>query len=381
MALAREVLEGLAECLRDHAGLDLPKWVVEERARARMKELELEPRDYLELLTSPRGASELGAFTEAVRVGETRFFRHKPQFDAVLSVVVPALRARGIKKPRAWSVGCASGEEAYTIALVLSRAMPGVAADILATDVSRDAIEFATRAIYPRNSLDHVPSEYRRFFEIDGDSARVTREVARLVRFEKHNLNAPDRPRGFHLVFCRNVLIYFEPEARKRALEKLVGALEPGGFLFAGYSESLRDVPGLRALEHGDQVLWVKDAHHETAPKSVRKPRVVVSHSASKPTVVAPPHKPRPRHRSLVRVHGGDVARLSTDLGAALASPGLATLTVDLDAAELLVDEMAPVLKRAQAAARAAGIELTLRATREAPKRWLRRNRIAGGEA
>src|SRR6185369_8238761 len=93
---------------------------------------------YLDLVRSARGAPELAALVEAVRVGETRFFRHRPHVDALLDVVIPAWRERGERSPRIWSAGCATGEEAYTLALVLGRALPRPAFTpaILATDVS-----------------------------------------------------------------------------------------------------------------------------------------------------------------------------------------------------------------------------------------------------
>ena len=125
MGLARDILDGLERRLHAHAGFDLPEWIVEARALSRMSALDLGAQAYLDLVSSPRGAAELSALVEAVRVGETRFFRHRPQVDALLEVVVPAWRERGERSPRVWSAGCATGEEAYTLALVLGRALPG----------------------------------------------------------------------------------------------------------------------------------------------------------------------------------------------------------------------------------------------------------------
>src|SRR5262249_54175377 len=115
MALPRQVVRGLEECLKEHAGLELPRWIVEERAKARIVALGVDPKSYLDLVRGARGTMELGLFTEAVRVGETRFFRHPRQFDAVASVAVSSWQERGIRKPKVWSVGCATGEEPYTL--------------------------------------------------------------------------------------------------------------------------------------------------------------------------------------------------------------------------------------------------------------------------
>ncbi len=260
MGLARDILSGLEECLHDHAGFDLPRWVVEARALARMSALDLGASAYLELVNSPGGAEELRALVEAVRVGETSFFRHRPQVDALLEVVVPAWRDRDHRSPRVWSAGCATGEEPYTLAMVLARALPrpACAPTILATDVSAEAIAVAERAIYPKIAAEDVPSPWRDALVAEGESVRIRPEIASLVRFRRQNLADADAPRGFDLVWCRNVLIYFGPEARKRVLDRLVGALQPGGFLFLGYSETLRDVGGLQAVRYGDQVLWQK---------------------------------------------------------------------------------------------------------------------------
>src|SRR5688572_22731249 len=100
-----------------------------------MAALALNAEAYLDLISAPRGAAELAALVEAVRVGETRFFRHRPQIATLTDVIVPALRARGRRTLRVWSAGCASGEEAYTLALVLSRQLRGVAVQVLGTDV------------------------------------------------------------------------------------------------------------------------------------------------------------------------------------------------------------------------------------------------------
>src|SRR4051812_36548278 len=112
--LAPETVALIAERVAAHAGLELPAWVVEARAAARIAVLGVAPSEYAQLIDSPRGADELAALIEAVRVGESRLFRHRPQVDALAEVVAPALRARGRRAVRVWSAGCAAGEEPYT---------------------------------------------------------------------------------------------------------------------------------------------------------------------------------------------------------------------------------------------------------------------------
>lgn len=416
MGLSREILAGIEERLHEHAGFDLPEWVVETRALARMGALSMDERAYLDLLDSPRGAGELHALVELVRVGETSFFRHLPQVSALADVVVPAWRAREKKSPRVWSAGCATGEEPYTLALVLARLMPRPAFSptILATDVSAEAIAIARRGVYPASAAEDVPEPWREGLVVEGGSARLRPEVASLVRFQRQNLADAELPRGFDLVWCRNVLIYFGPEARKRVLARIVASLEPGGFLFVGYSETLRDVRGLRAVRHGDQVLWQKEdaapagsnvavassgqaiakvAAQGVSSMSTRGAGAAPARTVSTPRTARPKaagsakvgeisavvRGDRRKNEAILRVTAAEPGALSASIRAALAAPGLGTLTIDLDGAEFLDDAVAPVLRRAGAAAETAGIALVLSATRPGPQRWLRRNGLAGG--
>ena len=409
MALPRDIVAGLARCLAERAGLEPPAWVIESRAQARMAACGLGAADYLALVAAGRGAAELAELIEAVRVGETRFFRHRAQIDALATVVAPALAARGRKPVRVWSAGCASGEEPYTLAMVLARHLPEHAISIVATDVSDDALAVAARAVYPRAALAHVPDAYRDAFVDHGADVRVRPEIARRVSFERQNLHDAEPPRGCAVVFCRNVLIYFAPAARRRAAQRLVAALEPGGHLFVGYSESLRDVAELDAVRAGETMVYVKRG----APVAAAAPvPVAVPVDRTPPPFVVPPPIAAPqepfalsegdpstsRSRSLALAQGErtegarrrradpdpaasftldsntDPSRLTAELATALAAPGLRRLTIDLDGADFLADEIATVLRRARAAAATAGVDLELRATRPGPARWLRRH-------
>jgi len=373
MPLPREIVAGLSRRLAERAGLELPAWVIESRAQQRIAALGVEAGAYLALVSSGRGAGELAELIESVRVGETRFFRHRTQVDALDQVVVPALAARGKRAVRVWSAGCASGEEPYTLAIVLARRLPDHAITIVATDVSEDALEVAAAATYPRAALDHVPDEWRDAFEVTDERARVRPEIARRVSFERQNLVDGEPPRGCALVWCRNVLIYFAPEARRRAVERLVGALEPGGFLFVGYSESLRDVAGLDAVKAGDAVAYRRREPGAAPPPPRRTPPAGVPASpASSPRT--PPAGITVAERTLRITGDADPDRLGADLGAVMAAPGLCRLIVDLDGADFVPDEVAPILRRARAAAGAAGIALELRASRGGARRWLRRH-------
>lgn len=382
MALAPDTIAAIARRLAERAGLQLPAWVIDARATARIAALGVPAGDYVALIDSARGAGELAALIEAVRVGESRLFRHRAQIDVLAGVVAPELRAQGRRAIRVWSAGCAAGEEPYTLAAVLSRALPGCAISIVATDVSSDALARARAARYPRAALDHVPERYRDAFVDDGDGLRVTDEIAALVRFEQANLLDGAAPRGCDLVWCRNVLIYFTAEARRRAIDRLVGALVRDGVVFVGYSESLRDVAGLEARAAGDTVYYVRRGEaapraRPTPPAAMQAPAALAERRAPGPEDRSPPPAlpgDAPARATLALRGRPTAAGVIAEISARLALPGLAALTIDLDGAELLDDELARVLRRARSAAGAAGVAFELRAERPGTRRWLARH-------
>jgi hypothetical protein len=265
---------------------------------------------------------------------------------------------------------------------VLSRALPDCAISIVATDLSSDALALATAASYPRSALHHVPPMYRDGFIVDGDALRVAPEIAALVRFERANLLDGAAPRGCDLVWCRNVLIYFTPDARRRAIERIVAATLVGGFVFVGYSESLRDIAELEGARAGDAVYYVRRDRDAAQPRRAtpvpvaapdrRSAPMVIDDDRTPPPIVLP-REPPPDDTLVLRGHPVS-ARVTAELSARLAQPGLRSLTIDLDGADLLGDELAPVLRRARAAAHTAGIALAVRATRPGVRRWLARH-------
>ncbi len=372
-------MAAISRRLAEQAGLELPAWVVEARALARMQRLGLTAPSYVELIAAGRGAGELDELMECVRVGETRLFRHKQQIEALEAVVAPSLRHR--RELRVWSAGCAAGEEAYTLAAILTRALPDTLLSILATDVSGDALELARAASYPAAALAHVPEAYREDFGLDGDRLCVRPALARLVRFERANLIESAPEGGFDIVWCRNVLIYFTPAARRRAIEHLVKATVMGGVVFVGYSESMRDVVELEPVRTGEAIYYVRTERRvglRTPPIGV--PAVTPQAKAEPINQWREPTSPRIVAYDVYAVRGSpDPGTLTAELSARLAVQHL-RLVVDLDGAELLADELAPVFRRAIAAARTAGVELDLRATKPGTKRWLVRHKLESPE-
>jgi len=198
-------------------------------------------REFLDLVDGGDAVAQQ-QFINALTTNLTKFFREAAHFE----VLADLLRATGGRRPlEIWCAGCSTGEEAYCIAIV---ALETLGADapvrVLATDVDTDVLRRAQAAVYPRSAVSEVPlARLRRFF-LEGTGAndgkvRPRPEVARMVRFEHHNLLAPDWPRRgpFLAIFCRNVMIYFDAATQMNVLEKFAPLLLEEGLLFAGHSE------------------------------------------------------------------------------------------------------------------------------------------------
>ena len=206
-----------------------------------------------------RGDERLcAAATEALATHETFFFRDKTPFDTFESVIAPALKsARGAKTLKIWCAAASSGQEPYSLAMLIDE-MSGVSADILATDLSRAVVEKAKAGLYSQFEVQRGLPVQRlvKHFDQAGDQWRVKPSLRQKVRFEVGNLLDDFSRLGTQdVIFCRNVLIYFEAEAKAKILDRLARQLAPDGFLVlgaaetvVGLTEAFRPVPGQRGL-------------------------------------------------------------------------------------------------------------------------------------
>ncbi len=210
----------------------------------------------------------VAALVERAVVSETYFFRHADHFQLLTSWMIGALMHPS--PLRIWSAGCATGEEAYSAAIALLTA--GRLGDqIVATDISRSALARAQEARFAAWSFRRMDPQVRaRFFEEQGGAWRLNGSVRRAVQFSQHNLvTEPPPANNFHIVFCRNVLIYFEGEQLRKVLQGLVSALVPGGFLVVAVPELplISELP-LERVEHQGVVVYRKvDQVRAAAPK------------------------------------------------------------------------------------------------------------------
>jgi chemotaxis protein methyltransferase CheR len=251
---------------------DTKKAQLENRLALRLKLNNLSEYDkyYYLLKYDPMASRELKALFDSVTTNETSFFRSPPQIQAFQDKVLPEIIFRKDKQPdrriRLWSAGCSTGEEPYTMGIVIRQVLndrcPEWDIKITASDISEKALRSAKNATYGDYSLRTVPSEVKQaFFVQDGSMHRIVDEVRNLVDLQYLNLNDPKKVqgmKGFDIIFCRNVLIYFDDEARKRFVSQLYDSLNHGGYLFIGHSESLHNISRAFKLVHFPGALGYK---------------------------------------------------------------------------------------------------------------------------
>ncbi|HUJ57462.1 MAG TPA: protein-glutamate O-methyltransferase CheR [Kofleriaceae bacterium] len=205
-------------------------------------------------------ADELRALAAEVSVGETYFFRHVEQCHAFADLLPELVAAYGA--PRVLSAGCSTGEEPYTLAMIAHERLAAArAVAICGIDVNPLALARARAGRYSRWALRATPiASEQRWFAPDGRDRVLAPELRRAVTFEEANLfdDAPWASQPWHVVFCRNVLMYFADDRGRALVDRLVGALAPGGYLFLGHAEALRDRPGDLELCHSHGTFYYR---------------------------------------------------------------------------------------------------------------------------
>jgi len=222
------------------------------------------PAEYLEHLTL-RGnrEAELRSLLNEITIGETYMFRSPPQLEALRKVILPqiieAKSMLGFKRLRIWSAGCSTGEEPYTLAMFLleesEKLLAGWTFDILATDLNDNSVVAAKAGVYGEYALRNTGELLRRkyFKSVDDKRLQATDRLKSLIRFDRVNLNDDSKVtflKGMDLIFCCNVLIYFDLASKRKVIQHFYANLLPGGYLFLGHSESLYQVDDQFHLVH-----------------------------------------------------------------------------------------------------------------------------------
>jgi chemotaxis protein methyltransferase CheR len=221
-------------------------------------------QEYYQLLMQPDQLHERAVMIDCIATNETHFFRERRHFDFLAQHIFPrwhqeAAAGQRTTHLRVWSAGCSSGEEPYSLAMLLLKHFPaeqGWNLEVLATDISTRVLEKARAAIYPIEKSKDIPSEFLRAYMLKGRGEhkavmKVSPELHRVVRFARVNLHANSYPilDSFDLIFCRNVLIYFDQDSKQKVIGGILRHLSPSGLLFVGHSEHLGGIsPNLKTI-------------------------------------------------------------------------------------------------------------------------------------
>ena len=239
---------------------------LQDRLLRRLKECRVDSfYGYYRLLISQEGKGELAKLLENLTVNETSFFRHKAQLDLfqkfVLEELLKQKQARREYSMRVWSAGCSTGQEAFTLAMLIADGLayyylrnslpvelplpkplvaPPWRVEVLASDISYSVLRAGQEGGYSESQMASVDYSFRlRYFDKMGDRYAVKKTLKSLVHFDFHNLKTEYLPQRNDVIFCRNVMMYFDEAEQKRLVEKFYRCLNPGGYLFVGHAESL----------------------------------------------------------------------------------------------------------------------------------------------
>ena len=268
--MSTETFKQLRDLIYEHTGIlfaDNKKYLLESRLQPRLAACQCRSYDdyYRFLKADAYRDREFTTLYAAVTTNETFFYRDEAQLETFTKLIVPALIERNKDKRsiRVWSAACSTGDEPYTLAMMLASHPPlaNWTIDILATDISEVALDQARKGVYDAHALRKAPAHIvQRYFTGGPDRYVVAAPIMKLVRFM--NINLYDRARlklvrGIDVIFCRNCLIYFDAKARQQIVSDLTDALVPQGYLVIGFSESLRDMTArLKSTHLGRSVVY-----------------------------------------------------------------------------------------------------------------------------
>lgn len=222
-------------------------------------------RSYFTFMRFQASGEELQALTNVMTVNETYFFREEHQFQCLVKAMLPEIVKT--KKPgatiRIWSIPCSSGEEPYSIALYLTEYWPGIHewdVELIASDIDTEILKKARAGKFSPRSVQHLPGNLlqQHFKRLSDGDYQISEDLRQAVEFTRINLHDPadTRPyRGFDVIFCRNLLIYFDDLSRRRAAEVFYDTLNPGGFICLGHSESMSRITSLYKVRKFPEVI------------------------------------------------------------------------------------------------------------------------------
>lgn len=258
MAISDKDFEQLRDFIYNICGMyfhTTKKYFLESRITRRMEATSSKTyQDYYLLLKSPRGSEELKFLMDEITTNETYFFRNVPQLTALENKLLPEIvevkNKMGFRKLRIWSAASSSGEEAYTMAMILLEKRATLLKDwiieIVGTDINETVVAQAKEGIYNAYSVRNIPDVYKRkYIREDNGKFILSPEVKKFVTFNKLNLYEDSKMifmKSFDFIFCANVLIYFDTASKSKVVQHFYNNLQPYGYFFVGQSESLHGV-------------------------------------------------------------------------------------------------------------------------------------------
>ncbi|QQO09876.1 CheR family methyltransferase [Breznakiella homolactica] len=218
--------------------------ILESRLKERLRGNGVETvRAYYDIISKDK--EELKNFLDSITTNLTRFFRNQAHFDALENFVIPEVmnikKSSGNFTIKIWSAGCSTGEEPYTIAMLMQEILPPPwKVEIVASDISLKSLMVGKEGFYADSRIVGIPDNYlKKYFDKVDGGYKVHDDIKSRIRFDYHNLKNDSGLRGMDVVFCRNVLIYFDEAAQTAAVNRFWEAMAPKSFLFIGHSESL----------------------------------------------------------------------------------------------------------------------------------------------
>ncbi len=254
-ALPDDLFQQFRKFIYERTGIffaDNKKYLLESRVSRRLTALGVNTfREYFGALTNGASSSELSHLINAITINETFFFRNEPQFAALESVILPELieskKRSGSNRIRIWSAASSTGEEPYTIGMIIREKIqprfPAIKFEIVGTDINTVVLETARRGSFKEYSIRSMPQNYlEKYFRQDADRFILSDEIRRVTEFRQINLfdkNDMKIMKNFDVVFAANVLIYFDFNSKQAVVSSIYNSLNKGGYLFVGYSETL----------------------------------------------------------------------------------------------------------------------------------------------
>jgi chemotaxis protein methyltransferase CheR len=245
---------------------NINKSILESRLRERIRQKNLtNPEEYYLIVTKDK--TEMENLLDSVTTNLTKFFRNEKQFVALRQNILPECAERnknnGTKSIKIWSAGCSTGEEPYTIAMDMVNLFPPTSwkLEILASDLSLKSLMKAKTGYYPRERSEGIPIDYvKKFLNEEKEGFKIKDEVKNIIRFDYHNLKFDNGERNFDIIFCRNVIIYFDKTEQERVVNHFYKCLKNPGYLFLGHSESLFGMNTLfKPVKFADTYIYKKE--------------------------------------------------------------------------------------------------------------------------